>query len=196
MLTLFENSLIFVAHDNVEQVLNQIAYLETAWQVANLYLGSLGLPGLDGKPAGLVGLSEETTFFVSMAYFEEKDPFADYVAHEAAHVFHNWKRDQAGLHHTRKSEFLLTIDFRKRELFAFACEAYSRILEQAKCPADRRRLHADYAAKWLPACDGVDRIELADILAEAVAARNGWKRILQRCSPPKHPQFTYPNALP
>jgi len=196
MLKLFENSLIFVAHDNVEQVLNQIAYLETAWQVANLYLGSLGLRGLDGKPVGLVGLSEETTFFVSMAYFEEKDPFADYVVHEAAHVFHNWKRDRADLHHTRKREFLLQIDFAKRELFAFACEAYSRILEQAKSPADRQRLHADYAAKWLPAADSLDQSELVDVLAEAVVARNGWKRILRRCSPPKQPQLTFPNPSP
>jgi len=155
-----------------------------SWQVANLYLGSLGLPGLDGKPVRFVGLSEETTFFVSMDYFEEKNSFADYVVHEAAHVFHNWKRDRAGLHHTREREFLLPISFAKRELFAFACEAYSRILEQSKSPADRQRLHADYAARWIPAVDDLDQTELADILAEAVAVRNGWKRILRRCSPP------------
>lgn len=186
VLSLFEKSLMFVTHDNIEQILTQMNWMGTAWQVANLYLGSLGLPGLDGKPVRFVGLSEETTFFVSMAYFEEKNPFADYVVHEAAHVFHNWKRDRVGLPYTRKREFLLEIAFAKRELFAYACEAYSRILEQARSSDDRQRLHADYKARWVPNCDDLDRTELADILAEAVSVRNGWKRILQRCSP-QHP---------
>ena len=181
----FEGSLKFVTRGNIERVLIQMHSLETAWTIGNLYLGSLGLPGLDDKPVRLVGLSEETSFFVSMAYFEEKDPFADYVVHEAAHVFHNWKREWAGLRHTRRQEFLLPIAFAKRETFAFACEAYSRILEQAKSRAERLRLHATYAAAYIPDCDGVDRYELADILAEALAARNGWKRILRRCSPPQ-----------
>ena len=118
-----------------------------------------------------------------MGYFQEKNPFADYVVHEAAHVFHNWKRDRVGLTHTRRREFLLNIAFAKRELFAYACEAYSRILEQAGSPADRQRLYADYAARWIPAVDGFDQSELVDALADAVAARNGWKRVLQRCSP-------------
>lgn len=184
VLGLFEKSLVFVTHDNVEQGLARMNWLSTAWQVANLYLGSLGLPGLNGKSVRFVGLSEETTFFVSMAYFEEENPFADYVVHEAAHVFHNWKRDREGLPHTREREFLLPIAFKKRELFAYACEAYSRILVQARNPADRKRLHADYAAKWIPTGDGLDQTELADILAEAVAVRNGWQHILQRCSHP------------
>jgi len=189
VLSLFKKSLMFVTHDNIEQILTQMNWMGTAWQVANLYLGSLDLPGLDGKPVRFVGLSEETTFFVSMAYFEEKNPFADYVVHEAAHVFHNWKRNRAGLHHTRKRDFLLQIDFVRREIFAFACEAYSRILEQARSPADRQRLHADYAAIWVPNYDDLDRTELVDILAEAVSVRNGWKRILQRCSPKNIPGF-------
>ena len=94
MLGLFENSLQFVTRENIEQMLIRIYWPGTAWSVANLYLGSLGLPGLDGKPVCFVGLSEETTFYVSMDYFSEENPFADYVVHEAAHVFHNWKRDR------------------------------------------------------------------------------------------------------
>lgn len=181
---LFDKSLVFLTPDSIGQILAGMTWMETAWQVANLYLGSLDLPGLDGKPVRLVGLSEETTFFVSMAYFQEKNPFADYVVHEAAHVFHNWKRNREGLRHTRAREFLLPIAFKKRELFAYACEVYSRILEQARNPADRKRLHTDYAAKWIPAGDGLDQTELADILAKAVTVRNGWQHILQRCSHP------------
>ena len=39
----------------------------------------------------LVGLSEETTCYVSPEYFAEDDPFADFIVHEAAHIFHNCK---------------------------------------------------------------------------------------------------------
>ena len=181
MLGLFENSLVFVTRENIEQLLSEIQYLHSAWQLANLYLGSLGLPGLDGKRVAFDGFSEETTFYVSMAYFEDDDPFADWVVHEAAHVFHNWKREFVGLPSTRTREFLLPIDYKKRELFAYACEAYATILEKAGSPADRRRLHAEYAANWAPSADGMDRDELIAAVAEAVDARNGWKRILQRC---------------
>ena len=148
-------------------------------------MGSIGSDCLNGKPSYLVGLSQETTCYVSMAYFEEEDPFADFVVHEAAHVFHNHKRKRAGLPHTRYREWLLQIDFSKREEFAYACEAYGRIREQAKNPADRRRLHAEYAERWVPSDDRIDQEDLVDILAEAVSARSGWKRILKRCAPPK-----------
>ena len=183
VLGLFEKSLVFVTHDSIEQILLDTHWLTTAWQTANLYLSSLNLPGLNDEPVGFVGFSEETTLFVSMAYFEDRNPFADWVVHEAAHVFHNWKRDRAGLPHTRKREFLLEIAFAKREVFAYACEAYARILEQARGPADRRQIHARYAERHVPTCGGLDRDELVGILAEAVDARNGWKRILRRCSP-------------
>jgi len=183
LLDLFARSLVFVTQDNIEKLLAEIEYLFTAWQIANLYLGSLHLPGLDGQPVELVGLSEATTFYVSMAYFRDGDPFADWVVHEAAHVFHNWKRSRAGLPHTRTREWILEIAFAKREVFAYACEAYARILERAQSPADRRRLHAEYAQKWVPEAEGLDQAELVEVLAEAVGARNGWKRILGRCSP-------------
>ena len=140
MLDLFEKALVFVSGDNIEQLISETDDLSTAHQIANLFLGSLGLPGLDDLPVGFVGFSEETTFYVSTTYFDDDNPFADWVVHEAAHVFHNWKRAYVGLHETSTREFLLNIAFAKRELFAFACEAYSRILERAKSPADRRRL--------------------------------------------------------
>jgi len=185
ILDLLGQSLVFLTPDNIDEVLGGESFLHSAWLLANIYLGSLELKGLDGKVSWIVGVSEETACHISTAYFEVEDPFADYVVHEAAHVFHNWKREMAGLPHTRTREWLLQIDFVKRETFAYACEAYSRIREQAKNPAERKQLHTDYADRWVPSPDGVDQDELVDILAEAVAARNGWKRILARCSPPK-----------
>jgi hypothetical protein len=182
ILDLLEKGLLFVSHENIDSLIHEIQATNSAWDIANLYLGSLDLPGLDGKPAKAVGFSEGPTFYVSTTYFQDKDPFADWVVHEAAHVFHNWKRKMVGLPHTRKREFLLPVAFRKRELFAYACEAYARIVERAKGKADRLRLHQEFAAHWSPLSDEPDLDGLNDVLAEAVAARNGWKRILQRCS--------------
>jgi hypothetical protein len=135
---------------------------------------------------GVVGMSEETTCYVSLAYFAEEDELADYVVHEAAHVFHNTKRRTAGLPETRRRQWLLPIAFEKRETFAFACERYSRILELGKRPADRRRLRDDLNPRPpLPTNLG-DPEEFHEILAEAVSRRNGWKAILERCSAKPH----------
>lgn len=196
MLDLFKKALVFVSGDNIEQLIMEADHLSTARQIVNLFLGSLGLPGLDDQPVGFVGLSEETTFFVSMTYFKDEDPFSDWVVHEAAHVFHNWKRAYVGLPETRTREFLLNIAFAKREVFAYACEAYSRILTQAKGPADRRRLHAEYVRNGVPLGDEPERTELVVALASAVEARNGWKRILAHCSPPRRSRATPRNANP
>jgi hypothetical protein len=130
---------------------------------------------------------QEVTCYVSTDCFsdDDDDPFADFVVHEAVHVFHNWKRNRVGLPQTRYQEWLLPIDFAKREEFAHACEAYGRILEWARTPADWRRLHSEYVESRVPSTARVDQDGLVDILAEAVTARNGWERILKRCAPPK-----------
>lgn len=129
-------------------------------------------------------MSEETTCHVSLEYFVGSDRFEDFLVHEAAHVFHNCKRRGVGLPYTRRREWLLEIAFRKRETFAYACEAYSRILELGKGPRERRALFTELARKAPPA-DQVDPAEYVAILREAMAARNGWKRILARCAPPR-----------
>jgi hypothetical protein len=79
-------------------------------------------------------------------------------------------------------------------VFAYACEAYFRILERAKRLADRRRLYAEYVENWVPHCDDPDREDLVKAVAAAVEARNGWKHILSHCSPPtvgKRQQFSF-----
>ncbi len=183
ILDLFEKALVFVTGDNIEQLILETDRLSTARQIAELFLGSLGLPGLDDQPVSYVGFSEETRFYVSTDYFKDNDPFADWVVHEAAHVFHNWKRAYVGLPETRTREFLLNIAFAKREVFAYACEAYSRILERGMSPADRRRLYAEYVKRGVPHDDRISRDELVDVVASAVEARNGWKDILAHCAP-------------
>lgn len=183
VMAMLERSVVFLHPGNIESVLRSASWLSTAWSLANLYLVSVGCERLSREAPNIVGLSEETTCYVSPAYFSSQDPFADYIVHEAAHVFHNCKRATVGLQETRRRDCLLDIDYRKRETFAYACEAYSCIVARGGTAADRRAALDAHACGWLPGDDSLDVDEYLDILQEAVQARNGWKRILQRCAP-------------
>ncbi|NUP86398.1 MAG: hypothetical protein HUU30_11695 [Burkholderiaceae bacterium] len=183
VLDMFERSVVFLTPWNIAEVLRKETWLSTAWDLANLYLCSLKLPGLSEQARHIVGLSQEMTCYVAMSYFDEDDPFADFVVHEAAHVFHNCKRETLGLAQTRRREWLLEIDYVKRETFAYACESYSRISSTAGNPRQRLQALEQHALGPLPPDDRVDHGEYLDILGEAVRARNGWQRILKRCAP-------------
>gem|GEM_PF-5518431 len=88
----------------------------------------MGAKLLRKKAARIVGLSEETTCYVSPEYFaDDDDPFADFIVHEAAHIFHSCKRRTNWLRETRTKEWLLDMEFRQREAFAYSCEAHGRI---------------------------------------------------------------------
>lgn len=121
--------------------------------------------------------------YVSMAYFDEADLCADFIVHEVAHIFHNCKRATVDLPVTRRREWLLDIDFRKRELFAYACEAYSCILAAGETREGRIDAVARHVEGELPSDETVDIDQYLGLLAEAVSSRNGWKVIFRRCSP-------------
>ncbi len=184
VLAMLERAVVFLTPANLELVLRHQRWLGTAWDLANLYLGSIGAEPLGEAAPAIVGLSEETTCFISMQYFSESDPFADFLVHEVAHVFHNCKRETVGLPATRRREWLLDIDYRKRETFAYACEAYARILGRARNLAGRAALAREYGGDGRFSEARVDPAEVADILREAGPRRNGWKVILARCAPP------------
>lgn len=186
VLAVLEQSVVFVTSANIEPLLRGHSFDGSAWTLANLYLASLGAEPLSEEGLRLVGLSEGTTCYVSLAYADEDGPFADVVVHEAAHVFHNCKRDTVGLRRTRTTEWLLEIAYGKRETFAYACEAYARVLERATRPSDRRALAAEYGRVGRVADERVDPAEVASIVQAAAAARNGWKVILARCAPTSH----------
>ena len=97
----------------------------------------------------------------------------------------NCKRGTVGLPHTRRREWLLDIAFGKRETFAYACEAYARIVELGETRAARLALVEELAAGSRPPDERVEDDEYVDILREAAAARNGWRHILARCAPPR-----------
>lgn len=183
VLTALERSVVFLTPATIEETILNAHWLHTAWDLANLYLGSVGAELLAPDAPRLVGLSEGTSCYVSAEYFTDEHPFADFIVHETAHVFHNCKRRTIGLRETPRRERLLEIEFRKRETFAYACEAYGRILELARRSAEREALVDELAAGPMPDDERVDVAEYIDILREAARARNGWKSILARCAP-------------
>ena len=81
-----------------------------------------------------------------------------------------------------KKEWLLDIDFSKRETFAYACEAYSRIVELGDTRSGRNQLLAELVDHFDFADDRVQIDEYVDILRQATGARNGWKYIREHCS--------------
>ena len=186
VLTMIERSVVFLTSANIEPPLLEQAFDGSAWTLANLYLASVGGELLGEDAPRLVGLSEDTTCYVSPEYFTEDDPFADFIVHEVAHIFHNCKRATIGLRETRTKVWLLDIEYRKRETFAYSCEAYARILERGKNPAERRALSEEYGRAARISDERVDAAEVAGIVRAAAAARNGWKVILKRCAPTRH----------
>jgi len=182
VLGLVERSVIFVTPDNLGSLIMECDCPHSAWDLANLYLGSVGAELLGRDAPQIVGFSEDTTCFVSLGYFRDDDPFADFVVHEVAHIFHNCRRRTAGLRETRTRERPLDIDYRKRETFAYACEAYSRILERAPRIADRKALAREFSGSAI-ADTRVDSAEVAALIRVACDHRNGWKTILAHCAP-------------
>ena len=185
VLNMLEKSVVFLTADNIDDILWRVSYRHSAWELANLYLLSIGAELLSDSAERILGLSEETTCYVSQEYFSHEDRFADFVVHEAAHVFHNCKRETIGLPETRTREFLLNIDFNERETFAYACEVYSRILELADSRKVRVKLAAEVERAFRPGDERVDITKFRLAVAAAAQAKNGWKKILQICSPVK-----------
>jgi hypothetical protein len=188
VLATLEKSVVYVTNQTIEPLILNHSWDRSAWDLANLYLLSVGAELLGKEAPRLVGISEETTCYVSPEYFAEDDPFADFIVHEAAHIFHNCKRRTIGLRETRTKEWLLDIEYRQRETFAYSCEAYACIVARAKTPAERRELAADYGSERRISEQRVDPSAVASIVAEAANARNGWKVILARCAPTTKPR--------
>ena len=89
VLAVLAQSVVFVTSTRIEPLLFEQPFDRTAWTLANRYLASLGAELLAHDAPSIVGFSEETTCFVTPLYFAEEDPFADFIVHEAAHIFHN-----------------------------------------------------------------------------------------------------------
>ncbi len=80
-------------------------------------------------------------------------------------------------------EWLLDLDFHRRETFGYSCEAVSQVVSRSKTLAGRRALGEQYARQRRITGGRVEPSEVADTVEEAAAARNGWKVIHARCAP-------------
>ena len=169
VLQALEGSVVLITPDSIEELIVKETWSSTAWSLANIYLHWLGLELLGPEATAALGQNEHLRCFITPAYFEPQEPLADFLVHEAAHVFHNCKRETLGLKFTRNREWLLPVALQHRERFALACEAYSRMCELGKAALDE--VDEDSAF-----------FEVKDLLQAASLKRNGWKEILRQCS--------------
>lgn len=183
VISLLANSVVFITPDTIKSLI-ELDDLHSAWLIANLYLRSIGAGPISDQAPPIVGFSENTTCYISLAYFLDDSctPFSDYVVHEAAHVFHNSRRRNAGLMGKKEDDWLLPVEFGKRETFAYACEAYSRICELSKDFSARRSTLEELKLLPPPPDERVDADEYTELLTTAANSRNGWKAILEACS--------------
>jgi len=65
VIRLLSDNVVFVTRANLVKILMAERWLSTAWDVANIFLESLKAPTLSGQPRNIVGLSQETTCYVS-----------------------------------------------------------------------------------------------------------------------------------
>ncbi len=178
-----ERSVVIVQRDNIYELIREISWPDTAWSVANLFLCSVGAPLLGPTARACLGLSANSVAYVSTELFTASGLFDDFVVHEAAHMLHDGKRRLLGLPGGRRREWLVEVAFKERETFAYACEAYSRIVARARGPKARIAEADEYARDVQFPMEAVDTQRVSEILREACAGRAGWKVIRARCAP-------------
>lgn len=149
-------------------------FMGTAWQILWALFGDYGL-----KPEEINvecdGVSAGDFAHVRLSAYETKDPYSDVIVHESAHLLHYLKPEHYGLHVRRGQERFVDVEFCHRELFAFACEAYSRVVRH-----DKRKSRISFAEEMKERAFSFprDRIEeVAALVLNAARARNGWRVI-------------------
>jgi hypothetical protein len=147
--------------------------MESAWRILWALCGDYGLRPDDIEMA-CDGLAGEYAH-VRWSAYETKDPYSDVVVHETAHLLHYLKPRNFGLHIRRRQERFVDIEFNHRELFAYACEAYSRVVLHGS-----RKARISFAEKMPEGAFSFPRREIKDVAAlvmDAARARNGWRVI-------------------
>jgi hypothetical protein len=128
-------------------------------------------------------MSVGTTCFVSMDYFRANHRFADFVVHDAAHIFHNCKRRTLGLPETRgpngcsrstsRSARPSPTRVRPTAVFSSSPMAPTR----GASYISNSRVDPSWEMRWRAR-------DYLEAVRAAIAARNGSKRILHACAPP------------
>jgi len=145
----------------------------SAWRILWALFGDHGLKP-DDVEVGCDGLAGDYAH-VRWSAYQTNDPYSDVVVHEAAHMLHYLKPSHYRLHVRRGQERFVDIEFRHRELFAYACEAYSRVVLHGE-----RRFRIAFAEKMQDAAFSFPRSQVAEVAAlviSAARARSGWRVI-------------------
>jgi hypothetical protein len=148
-------------------------FMGDAWRILWALFGDHGFKP-DDIAVGCDGLAGDYAH-VRWSAYQTKDPYSDVVVHEAAHMLHYLKPSHYGLGVRRGQERFVDIEFCHRELFAYACEAYSRVVLQGE-----RKLRIAFAEKMLDAAFSFPRGQIEAIAAlvlRAARVRNGWRVI-------------------
>jgi hypothetical protein len=145
----------------------------SAWQILWAFFGDHGL-----KPAEVEvrcdGMAGDYAH-VRWSAYETTDPYSDVVVHEAAHLLHYLKPQHYGLHIRRGQERFVDVEFCHRELFAYGCEAYSRVVLHGE-----RKSRISFAERMLEGASSFPREQIEEVVAlvlNAARARNGWRVI-------------------
>lgn len=147
--------------------------MDSAWRILWGLYGDYGLKPKDIEMMcdGLAG----DFAHVRWSAHETKDPYSDVVVHEAAHLLHYLKPRNFGLDVRRHQERFVDIEFRHRELFAFACEAYSRVVLHR--PRQSRVAFAEKMREGAFSFPKGSMEEVGGLVLDAARARNGWRVI-------------------
>jgi hypothetical protein len=148
-------------------------FMGSAWQVLWALFEDYGLKPDDIKVEcdGMAG----DYAHVRWSAYETDDPYGDVVVHEAAHMLHYLKPSHYGFHVRRGQERFVDVEFQHRELFAYACEAYSRVVLHGD-----RKSRGAFAEKMLDGAYSFPQSqikEVAELVLSAARARNGWRLI-------------------
>jgi hypothetical protein len=174
---------VLISADTIIPLLQDETDMKTAWRLAMMFIKGACALEIKGEDVDAVGMNDGLASYIIADEVFPSAPFMDVIVHEAAHAFHNCKRARLGLAATRYREWLLNIAYGKRETFAYACEAYSRIVADAHSVRDRRAYLEELKRSPPPPDDRVDYTEYLHIMAHAIEGRNGWRRILTACAP-------------
>lgn len=147
--------------------------LHSAWQVLWAFAADFGL-----KPDGIAVNFEGTACeyaHVRLSSFESEDAYSDVVVHETAHLLHYLKPQHHGLTVRRGQERFVDVEFKHREQFAYACEAYSRVVQRGDRKSRVRFVEGMVENAFSFPVDSVESI--AGLVADAARSRNGWRVI-------------------
>ena len=148
-------------------------FMGSAWRVLWPLFEDYGLKP-DDINVGCDGLAGDYAH-VRWSAYQTDEPYSDVVVHEAAHMLHYLKPSHHGFHVRRGQERFVDIEFHHRELFAYACEAYSRVVLHGD-----RKSRIAFAEEMPDAAFSFPQTEIKEVAAlvlSAARARNGWRLI-------------------